>query len=133
MERQFRQRIGSGSKPGRVLRERDQTTTAEFAVADGSRRNIDRSAAAAASVQGEALMTTQEVAEILKVNSKTVLQMIHDSELAAIALGKGFRIERAAVDDYIERHRYVPGGERKLGGGQRGSNAKTNGFRKMAG
>lgn len=43
-------------------------------------------------------LSTREVAEILSVNTRVVLDMIKDGRLPAIQLGKGYRIKKSSLD-----------------------------------
>ncbi len=54
--------------------------------------------------EGE-LLTVQEVAKHLKVDEKTVRRWITKGDLAAIDLGKGYRIYRRDLDAFIEKRR----------------------------
>ncbi|HHY76745.1 MAG TPA: helix-turn-helix domain-containing protein [Firmicutes bacterium] len=52
------------------------------------------------------LLTTEEVANILKVSPRTILRWIHAGTLAAVKLGEGrrseWRIRRQDLNEYIE-------------------------------
>jgi excisionase family DNA binding protein len=54
--------------------------------------------------EGE-LLTVQEVAKRLKVDEKTVRRWIIKGDLAAINLGKGYRIYQSDLDDFIDKRR----------------------------
>jgi excisionase family DNA binding protein len=54
---------------------------------------------------GEELLTVEEVAKELRVTPKTVRTYISNGELVAIALGKGYKITRNDLDDFIRRRR----------------------------
>ena len=54
--------------------------------------------------EGE-LLTVQEVAKHLKVDEKTVRRWITKGDLTAINLGKGYRIYKSDLDDFIEKRR----------------------------
>lgn len=49
----------------------------------------------------ERLMTVAEVAEVLRVSTMTVYRLIQRDELAAIRVGRSFRIRPGALDDYL--------------------------------
>ena len=51
------------------------------------------------------LLTVQEVAKHLRVDEKTVRRWIIKGELAAIDLGKEYRIYRKDLDTFIEKRR----------------------------
>lgn len=46
------------------------------------------------------LMTVEQAAEVLSLHPKTVLRHIREGRLAATRIGKGYRIERAALDTF---------------------------------
>lgn len=54
---------------------------------------------------GEELLTVGEAAKELRVTPKTVRTYISTGELVAIALGKGYKIARNDLDDFIRRRR----------------------------
>lgn len=45
--------------------------------------------------------TAEEVAELLQVNKETVLRMIRTGRLAALRLGKGYKIPRVELDKLL--------------------------------
>lgn len=47
--------------------------------------------------------TVQEVADLLKLHWQSVLTYIKNGELAAIKLGKGYRISQQALDSFIAK------------------------------
>jgi excisionase family DNA binding protein len=54
---------------------------------------------------GEELLTVEEVAKELRINSKTVRQYIASGELVAIVVGKGYKISREDLEDFKRRRR----------------------------
>ena len=48
------------------------------------------------------LLTTKEVADILKVSERWVTKQIQDGKLQAIDLGKGYRIYRSELDRFTK-------------------------------
>ena len=50
----------------------------------------------------EQLLTVQEVADFLKVSTKTVLHYIHINKIAAIKIGKDWRISKLRLQSWIE-------------------------------
>lgn len=46
-------------------------------------------------------LTTQEVADILKLNILTIYEYIRSGELQAIKLGRNYRIEEINLDKFI--------------------------------
>lgn len=51
------------------------------------------------------MLSVEEVAEELEVNPETVRVWIRSGELVAFSIGKGYRIARADLDDFIRRRR----------------------------
>ena len=50
---------------------------------------------------GEPLLTVGEVAALMRVSNMTVYRLIKAGQLAAIRVGKNYRIRRADVDRYL--------------------------------
>ncbi len=46
-------------------------------------------------------MTVAEVAACMRVSKMTVYRMVHSGELAAVRVGRSFRVPEKAVDDYL--------------------------------
>lgn len=46
--------------------------------------------------------TVKQVAELLKVHWQTVLNYIKNGKLKAVKLGKGYRISKGALDEFIK-------------------------------
>ncbi len=53
----------------------------------------------------EKMLSVEEVAKELEVNPETVRVWIRSGELVALSIGKGYRISRADLDDFIKRRR----------------------------
>ncbi len=53
--------------------------------------------------QDQELLTTEEVAKILKVGSRTVVDYITQGELPAISLKRGYRIYRKDLDEFLNQ------------------------------
>jgi len=51
------------------------------------------------------MLSVEEVADELGVNPETVRVWIRSGELVALSIGKGYRISRADLDDFIRRRR----------------------------
>jgi excisionase family DNA binding protein len=51
------------------------------------------------------MLSVEEVAAELGVNPETVRVWIRSGELVALSIGKGYRISRADLDDFIRRRR----------------------------
>jgi len=49
--------------------------------------------------------TTEDVADILKVSSKTVREMIKSKRLQAVRVGQEYRITEDQIRDYIEKNK----------------------------
>ena len=49
--------------------------------------------------------TTEEVADILKISSKTVREMIKSKRLQAVRVGQEYRITEDQIRDYIEENK----------------------------
>jgi excisionase family DNA binding protein len=52
-------------------------------------------------VFGEPLLTVGEVAQIMRVSNMTVYRLIKSGQLAAIRVGKNYRIRRTDVERYL--------------------------------
>lgn len=46
-------------------------------------------------------MTVAEVAAAMRVSKMTVYRMVHSGDLAAVRVGRSFRVPERAVDDYL--------------------------------
>ena len=51
------------------------------------------------------MLSVEEIAGELGVNPETVRVWIRSGELVALSIGKGYRISRADLDDFIRRRR----------------------------
>jgi excisionase family DNA binding protein len=51
------------------------------------------------------MLSVEEIADELGVNPETVRVWIRSGELVALSIGKGYRISRADLDDFIRRRR----------------------------
>jgi len=51
--------------------------------------------------------TVEQVAEILKVHWQTVLNYIKSSKLNAVKLGKGYRISKEALNQFIKENQTI--------------------------
>jgi excisionase family DNA binding protein len=47
------------------------------------------------------LLTVAEVAGALRVSRMTVYRLVHAGELAAVQVGRSYRVPEQAVDDYL--------------------------------
>jgi len=54
---------------------------------------------------GEQLLTVKEVAQEMRVSERRVTKWIQSGELAALDLGKDYRIYRKDLDEFIARKR----------------------------
>lgn len=48
-------------------------------------------------------LTVAEVAAVLRVSKMTVYRLVHAGDLAAVRVGRSFRVPQHAVDEYL-RH-----------------------------
>ena len=46
-------------------------------------------------------LTVAEVASMMRVSKMTVYRLLHGGELAAVRVGRSFRVPEAAVRDYL--------------------------------
>jgi excisionase family DNA binding protein len=51
---------------------------------------------------GDRLLTVAEVAGIMRVSNMTVYRLIKSGDLAAIRVGKNYRIRESEVDRYLQ-------------------------------
>ena len=61
----------------------------------------------------EQQLTVEEVAEELRVHPETVRQWIRESELDAFDTGRGYRISRIDLNDFIQRRKTMRRGKKK--------------------
>lgn len=59
-------------------------------------------------LQENALLTVQEVAALLKLSVLTVYKYIKEHQLEAIEFGGHYRIQKSALDKFIEEHKVRP-------------------------
>jgi len=52
-----------------------------------------------------AFLTVAEVAAIMRVSKMTVYRLVHGGELAAVRVGRSFRVPQSAVRDYLAEGR----------------------------
>jgi excisionase family DNA binding protein len=55
------------------------------------------------------LLTVNEVADLLRVSRMTVYRMIKEGEMAAVRVGRGYRLREDDVDTYLS-DRYTEAG-----------------------
>lgn len=63
----------------------------------------------------DAVLTIEEVAEMLRVNTKTVYALIRRGELRAFRVGRAMRCRRAEIARFIKASEANPHPERRLG------------------
>lgn len=51
---------------------------------------------------GVKFLTVAEVAAMMRVSKMTVYRMVHNGELAAVRVGRSFRVPEKAVHDYLQ-------------------------------
>ena len=61
----------------------------------------------------ERQLTVEEVAEELRVHPETVRQWIRDNELDAFDTGRGYRISRTDLNDFIQRRKTMRRSKKK--------------------
>ena len=59
---------------------------------------------------GEPLLTVGEVAGLMRVSNMTVYRLIKAGQLAAIRVGKNYRIRRSDVESYLTERSVNAGG-----------------------
>jgi len=57
----------------------------------------------------ERLLDAEEVAEILKINWRTVIKLVKRGELKAYDVAGKYRFSRSDVDEYLKKKRVQPG------------------------
>jgi excisionase family DNA binding protein len=60
---------------------------------------------------GEPLLTVGEVATMMRVSNMTVYRLIKSGQLAAIRVGKNYRIRRGDVERYLTERAVIFGDE----------------------
>ncbi len=58
---------------------------------------------------GEPLLTVGEVAQLMRVSNMTVYRLVNSGQLAAVRVGRGYRIREDDVRRYLEQ-RYMDAG-----------------------
>ncbi len=56
-------------------------------------------------MQDDEMLTVEEVAKMLKVHVKTVRHWIKTGELKAMDIGRGYRISRSDLQEFIENRK----------------------------
>lgn len=51
----------------------------------------------------DAFYTVEQVSELLKIHWQTVLNYIKNGKLKAVRLGKGYRIQKEELDNFIKK------------------------------
>lgn len=54
-------------------------------------------------VAEEKFLTVREVSTSLRVSRMTVYRLVHGGELAAVQVGRSYRVSESAVNAYLER------------------------------
>ena len=54
-------------------------------------------------------LTIAEVAAIMRVSKMTVYRLVHNGELAAVRVGRSFRVAEDDVDEYLRKSFYDAG------------------------
>jgi excisionase family DNA binding protein len=50
------------------------------------------------------ILTVEEVAELLKVSTKTIIRFINKKSLKASKLGRSWRIRKSDINDFLEKN-----------------------------
>lgn len=90
---------GEADEPTRAESTVNYMSTSEQRPAASARSaKVDR----VESVSGVRFLTVAEVAASMRVSKMTVYRMVHSGELAAVRVGRSFRVPEKAVHDYLE-------------------------------
>lgn len=54
-------------------------------------------------------LTVAEVADIMRVSKMTVYRLVHSGELPAVRVGRSFRVNEKAVNEYLDASMYDVG------------------------
>lgn len=54
-------------------------------------------------------LTVAEVAAMMRVSKMTVYRLVHNGDLAAVRVGRSFRVLEKDVDDYLRKSFYSAG------------------------
>lgn len=55
-------------------------------------------------MESNSFYTVEQVAEMLQVHWQTVLNYIKNGKLKAVKLGKGYRVQKQALDEFIKNN-----------------------------
>ena len=61
------------------------------------------------SLADSTFLTVAEVAAAMRVSKMTVYRLVHSGELPAVRVGRSFRVERSAVDEYLRKSFFQAG------------------------
>lgn len=54
-------------------------------------------------------LTVAEVAAAMRVSKMTVYRLVHSGELPAVRVGRSFRVQQSAVDEYLRKSFFQAG------------------------
>jgi len=54
-------------------------------------------------------LTVAEVAAVMRVSKMTVYRLVHSGELAAVRVGRSFRVPEDTVNEYLRKSFYQTG------------------------
>ena len=54
-------------------------------------------------------LTVAEVAAAMRVSKMTVYRLVHNGDLPAVRVGRSFRVQRSAVDEYLRKSFFQAG------------------------
>ncbi len=60
-------------------------------------------------VSGPRFLTVAEVAAMMRVSKMTVYRLVHAGDLAAVRVGRSFRVREDEVDEYLRRSFFQTG------------------------
>ena len=54
------------------------------------------------------IMTPEQVADLLQLNTETIYRLIRDKKLAAVKIGRAYRVTRADLEAFLAVHSTMP-------------------------
>ena len=61
------------------------------------------------SLSDATFLTVAEVATTMRVSKMTVYRLVHSGELPAVRVGRSFRVQQSAVDEYLRKSFFQAG------------------------
>lgn len=59
-------------------------------------------------IHGHQILTTQEVADYLRVTTATIYRLVHDGTLPAVKIGRIWRFSQQVLDDWLAQQSFRP-------------------------